>query len=343
MANISDVAREAGVSKATVSRVINGNSVVSEEMRMRVTRAMKRLNFQPNAQARSLSLKKSNFIGVIVPEIRRPFYGEIIDGIEETLVNAGYYLALCSTHNRPGHELNLARLMRERRVDGLIIVTPRELDSKTMQDLADEKFPVTLIDGTAKALVSSVIIDNYEGARVAVRHLIKLGHKRIGLIAGLDTPECRERLRGYRETLEAANIAFDPALVVRGDYLEESGASAMEQLLKLHEPPSAVFATSDLMAIGALSAIRNHDLQVPDDIALVGFDDIEPARWVTPSLTTVRQPLRQMGEIGAKKMLKILNGEEPEITRIVLSCELIERESTAPPLRKYQRDMAAWL
>lgn len=343
MANISDVAREAGVSKATVSRVINGNSVVSEEMRMRVTRAMKRLNFQPNAQARSLSLKKSNFIGVIVPEIRRPFYGEIIDGIEETLVNAGYYLALCSTHNRPGHELNLARLMRERRVDGLIIVTPRELDSKTMQDLADEKFPVTLIDGTAKALVSSVIIDNYEGARVAVRHLIKLGHKRIGLIAGLDTPECRERLRGYRETLEAANIAFDPALVVRGDYLEESGASAMEQLLKLHEPPSAVFATSDLMAIGALSAIRNHDLQVPDDIALVGFDDIEPARWVTPSLTTVRQPLRQMGEIGAKKMLKILNGEEPEITRIVLSCKLIERESTAPPLRKYQRDMAAWL
>lgn len=330
MANISDVAREAGVSKSTVSRVINCNNIVSEEMRVRVTRAMKKLDFQPNAQARSLSLKRNNFIGVIVPEIRRPFYGEIIDGIEETLVNAGYYLALCSTHNQPGHELNLARLMRERRVDGLIIVTPRELDSKTLQNLAAEKFPVTLIDGTAKALVSSVIIDNYEGARTAVRHLIKLGHRRIGLIAGLDTPECRERLRGYREALETANIAFDPSLVVRGDYLEESGASATEKLLSLHGRPSAVFATSDLMAIGALRTMRSYGLQVPDDISLVGFDDIEPARWVSPMLTTIRQPLRQMGEIGAKKMLKILNGEEPEITRIVLSGELIERESSAP-------------
>lgn len=117
----------------------------------------------------------------------------------------------------------------------------------------------------------------------------------------------------------------------------------MEKLLKLREYPSAVFATSDLMAIGALQTIRSHDLQVPDDIALVGFDDIEPARWVSPTLTTVRQPLRQMGEIGAKKMLKILNSEEPEITKIVLSGELIKRESSAPPLKKYQRDQAAWL
>lgn len=332
MATISDVAFEAKVSKATVSRVLNNYDEVSEEMRARVLRAMRKLNFQPNAQARSLSLKRSNLIGVIVPEIRRPFYGEIVDGIEETLSNAGYHLVVCSTHNRPGNELSTARLLRERRVDGLLVVTPREYDPGVWHDLLAESFPLTMIDGGVPAEISSVVVDNYEGSLAATRHLIRLGHRRIAILTGLDTPECRERVRGYRDALAEAAIAFDPALLVQGDYLEASGALAMERLLALPERPTAVFATSDLMAIGALQTLRRSGLNVPAQMSLVGFDDIEPARWVSPSLTTVRQPLRQMGEIGARKLLKILSGEEPEVTRIVLRCELIGRESSAPPM-----------
>lgn len=331
LATIIDVAVEAKVSKATVSRVLNNNEEVSEEMRSRVLRAMRKLNFQPNAQARSLSLKRSNLVGAIIPEIRRPFYGEIIDGVEETLANAGYHLVICSTHNRPGNEVNSARLLRERRADGLLVVTPREYDPNVWHDLLAENFPLMMIDGGVSADVSSVVVDNYEGSLAATRHLVGLGHRRIGILTGLNTPECRERLRGYREALDEAGISFDPALLVSGDYLEASGATAMERLLELSGRPTAVFATSDLMAIGALQTLRRHGLSVPGDISLAGFDDIEPARWLSPSLTTVKQPLRQMGEIGARKLLKILSGEEPEVTRIVLRCELVVRESTAPP------------
>lgn len=329
MPTISDVAREAQVSKATVSRVLN-NYEVSPELKGKVVRAMRKLDFQPNAQARSLSLKRSNLIGVIVPEIRRPFYGEIVAGIEETLAGAGYHLVLCSTQNRPGHEVNIARLLRERRVDGLLVVTPREYDPEIWRGLEARNFPLTMIDGSVSPGVSTVMVDNYEGSLAAARHLVELGHRRVAFIAGQDTPECRERLRGYREALTGAGLPFDPQLAVSGDYLEASGAAAMARLLELEERPTAVFATSDLMAIGALQTLRRAGLSVPEDISLVGFDDIEPSRWISPALTTVRQPLRQMGEIGARKILKVLSGEEPDVTRIVLHCDLIIRESSGP-------------
>lgn len=333
MANISDVAREAGVSKASVSRVINDCSVVSEDIRSRVLRAMRDLRYQPNAQARSLTLKRSNLIGVIVPEIRRPFYGEIVDGIEDTLTGAGYYLALCATHNRPGHEVSIARMLRESRVDGLLVVTPREFNPGVWETLLAESLPIAMIDGSVSGRFSSVVVDNYEGGLLATKHLIGLGHRRIALIAGLDTPECRERLRGYREALQEAGLTADPDLIVHGDYLEASGAKAAERLIQLKERPTAIFATSDLMAIGALQALRHYGLNVPGDVSLIGFDDIEPVRWLSPALTTVKQPLRPMGEVGARKILKVISGEETEVAKIMLHCELAVRESCAPPHR----------
>mgnify|MGYP005839761069 CR=1 FL=1 len=323
MTTILEVARAAGVSKSTVSRVLNGVPV-SEEARRRVEAAIKALNFNPNAQARGLSLRRNHLVGVVVPEIARIFYGEVLEGIESALAETGFDMIVCSTRNRRGRELSLTKLLWSKRVDGLILVTPREFSPKRLRALKGE-IPIVLVDGVSDSF-SSISVDNFAGGFIATEHLLKLGHRRIGLILGPATKESQERLRGYRKALEAYGCPFVPELIRTGDYLFASGLRAMEELLALAERPTAVFATSDLMAIGALKAAGAHGVKVPEEMALVGFDDIEAAQWTSPTLTTVRQPLRQLGEIGGRTIVKAIT-ERSEQTRISLGCTLVIRES----------------
>ena len=319
VATIKDVAEQAGVAKSTVSRVFNGASV-SQETRRRVEAVVQQLNFKPNAQARGLSLRRSHLIGVVVPEIARPFYGEILVGIESALTADGYDMVLCSTNNSKGRELALTKLLGGKRVDGLIIVTPRSISFGKLKQLQnDREMPVVLVDGSSTKF-SSVSVDSYTGSYLATEHLLRLGHRRVGLIAGLETEECRERVRGYAEALKKYGCPFVHDLVRPGDYLFTSGGRAMAELLDLAEPPTAVFATSDLMAIGALKTLESRGIAVPGDIALVGFDDIEAAQWTTPTLTTVRQPMRRLGELGGAEDRETGHGKgartHPDTTRL---------------------------
>ena len=323
MTTIMEVARAAGVSKSTVSRVLNGVPV-SEEARRRVEAAINALNFNPNAQARGLSLRRNHLVGVVVPEIARIFYGEVLEGIESAVAETGFDMIVCSTRNRRGRELSLTKLLWSKRVDGLVLVTPREFSPRRLRVLEGE-IPVVLVDGVSDSF-SSISVDNFAGGFIATEHLLKLGHRRIGLILGPLTKESQERLRGYRSALEKYGCPFSPELIRTGDYLFTSGRRAMEELLALSERPTAVFATSDLMAIGALKAAETHGVRIPEEMALVGFDDIEAAQWTSPTLTTVRQPLRQLGEIGGRTIVKAIMGKS-EQTRISLGCTLVIRES----------------
>ncbi|NLG83166.1 MAG: LacI family transcriptional regulator [Firmicutes bacterium] len=323
MTTIMEVARAAGVSKSTVSRVLNGVPV-SEEARRRVEAAIAALNFKPNAQARGLSLRRSHLIGVVVPEIARIFYGEVLEGIESALAETGFEMIVCSTRNRQGREWGLTKLLWSKRVDGLILVTPREFSPQALKSLKGE-FPVVLVDGTSDSF-SSISVDNFAGGFMATEHLLRLGHRRIGLILGPDTRESDQRLRGYKKALADYDCRFVPELIRSGDYLFDSGFTAMEELLALPERPTAVFAASDLMAIGALKAAEAHGIKVPEDLALVGFDDIEAARWTSPALTTIRQPLRQLGEIGGRTIVKAIT-KKNDPTKITLGCTLVVRES----------------
>ncbi|MGE5528149.1 MAG: LacI family DNA-binding transcriptional regulator [Patescibacteria group bacterium] len=329
MATIFEVARLAGVSKSTVSRVLNGGPV-SDGARLRVQAAIRQLRFKPNAQARGLSLRRNHLVGVVVPEIGRLFYGAILEGISAALTELGFEMILCSTRNQKGRETALTKLLSSKRVDGLLLVTPREINWRP-NDLPGE-LPVVVVDGESVRF-SSFCADNFGGGYAAAGHLIRLGHRRIGVLAGLDTVECRQRLDGYRQALREHDCPYERELIRSGDYLFESGVRGMNELLALRQPPTAVFATSDLMAVGALKALQGRGLRVPEDMALIGFDDIEAAQWTTPTLSTVRQPLRQLGELGARKVARQIMGREPELTRTTLGCELVVRESCGAWLR----------
>lgn len=324
MATIVEVAHRAGVSKSTVSRVLNGVPV-SAGARMRVETAIKQMDYKPDAQARGLSLRRTDLVGVVVPEIARMFYGPILEGIETALAETGFEMILCSTRNRRGKELSLTKLLRGKRVDGLILVTPRELPQHGRREMQGE-LPIVLVDGTSEQF-SSISVDNYAGGFAATGHLLGLGHRRIAMIAGPDTRECFERVRGYRDALAGYGVAFDPGLLRPGDYLFASGFKALAELLALPAPPTAVFAASDPMAVGALKCLEQQGLSVPGDVALVGFDDIEAARWTSPALTTIRQPLRELGESGGRAIVGMIAKKESSLSKTLLGCELVIRES----------------
>ncbi|MGE5575881.1 MAG: LacI family DNA-binding transcriptional regulator [Syntrophothermus sp.] len=332
MPTIGDVAREAKVSKATVSRVLNGIQVRHETHR-RVLEAIEKLKYRPNAQARGLPLGRTYVIGMIVPEINRDFYSAIVAGVMEILDPLNYSMILYETGNRKGKEVEYANLLRERRVDGLIVVTPREVDGRFVTDLVvNDHFPVVLVDGFVKnAPVSSVMVDNFRGAKAVTQHFLELGHRRIGFIMGLsETRESHDRFEGYRRALEKFHVEFNPAYVWHGDYSRESGKAAAGQILALPQSkrPTAIFVANDSMAVGVVEALEEADIKIPSQMALAGYDDVELAITVRPRLTTVRQPLRDMGRFGARKLINLINGEEPEATRIVLPLELVVRESS---------------
>lgn len=328
MANIYDVSKAAGVSIATVSRVLNGSTKVTEKTRQQVLRAVSELDFQPNAYARSLGQKNTQTIALVVPDLSNPFFPELARGVEDAASEAGYNLILCNSDNSLPREMSYCAMMRKRRVDGAIFITSGKTASH-ISDLDKTGVPVVLVDREPGDLpLDAVVSDNCEGGRIAAQHLLALGHVRIGIITGqLDTTTGSDRFRGFRETLQAQD-AYRPEYVAEGTYDLESGYKGMQRLWDLPEQPTAILAGNDMMAIGAMQFLASKGVDVPGEVSLVGYDDLTLASITTPRLTTVAQPKYQMGLSAAEVLLRRLEDGGGHPRRVVLQPQLIVRGST---------------
>jgi LacI family transcriptional regulator len=328
LANIKDVARLAGVSVATVSRVFNDSSLVSEPTRERVRSVAARLNYWPNGVARSLITSRTLAIGVLLPDLFGEFFSEVIRGIDRSARGKGLHLLLSSSHSDTNELITALRAMRGR-IDGLIVMAP-DVDAPAAIQASGVDFPYVLIDaGIEVADCDTISIANLEGARALVEHLVALGHRRIATITGPPgNIDARQRLEGYRQVLRARKGAWDPELEIPGDFSEPSGYAATERLLALDPRPTAVFAANDYMAIGAMGALSDAGLRVPRDMAVTGFDDIAMARYLNPPLTTVRVDAYGLGERAVERLLRAqASRTRRKPHREVLSTTLVVRGS----------------
>lgn len=326
------VAREAGVSASTVSRIINGTVNVSDGLKQAVEAAIAKFDFRPNAAARGLALGKTLTIGVVAQAIDSPFYGEGLRGIEACLRQRGYAPLFMSGN---WHEEDEDRCMREliaRGVDGIIVFAGRLSDAKLKRYAKDVSVVVTGRQLRSKGLFS-LQIDDREGAMLAVRHLVGLGHRRIAFITGSENhPDAIERLAGYRKALEEVGIEFDPRLVATGDWHEEGGLRATIGLLESKTDFTAIFCVNDQTAYGAMLGLFRKGLSVPGDVSVVGFDDLPSSGYRVPPLTSVRQSIGTLGEQSAQAILDLLAGNRPRLSPPPV--ELVVRESTATPAHR---------
>lgn len=328
---MKDVARLAGVSTSTVSHVINNNRFVSEAIREKVNAAIGQLNYAPSALARSLKLNQTHTIGMLITSSSNPFYSEVVQGVERSCYERGYSLILCNTD---GDEERLNRSLEtllQKRVDGLILMfTENHLPSpETLSRYP--AIPVVMMDWAPFAGVNDIIQENaFIGGRMATEYLIAQGYRRIACITGpLDKTTSTQRLEGYRQALQEAGMARDAGLEVTGDFEFAGGLSAMQQLLALDERPDAVFAGNDAMAVGVYQAIYRHGLRIPQDIAVMGYDDIQLAQYMTPPLTTIHQPKDELGELAIDTLLHRMKAPDAEAQVLVLTPELVVRDSVA--------------
>ncbi len=331
-----DVATHAGVSTATVSQVINhrsgGNVRISDETRQRVWGVVEALGYLPNVNARSLRTQKTSTIASIIPDITNPFYPTFQRGIQSVTRRHGYDLLTYDTDGSRVNEQRSLRLLEQGRVDGAIVVL-FHLNHEDLRPVLESDVPiVALVAGAQEAQdlpIDTIYIDNTKAAKTAISYLIDGGHTRIGMIAGIEeTPPRRNRIRGYQQALAEHHLPLDELLIQGGDFTEEGGYQGMQELLALFPRPTAVFAANDLMAIGALIAIREAGLIVPNDMAVVGFDDIPAASWVSPALTTISHAQQRLGERAAEMLFERLEDDSLERGRSVeMPFELIIRDS----------------
>ncbi|MBP9898459.1 MAG: LacI family DNA-binding transcriptional regulator [Gemmatimonadales bacterium] len=325
---IRDVARAAGVSVATVSRAVNESHLVAGETLARVRGVASRMGYVPHGAARSLVMRRTHTIGVLLPDLYGEFFSEVIRGIDQTVRKAGYH-CLVSSAQHDGTQLESALASMRGRVDGLILMSPEftgDLPRRTLQG----DFPVVLLNCPPTDLAfDSLSVANYDGAYAMVQHFIGLGHRRIAMIQGaVGNFDAAERLRGYRAALLDAGLPLGPELEVPGDFSEGSGDAATRVLLQRAERPTAIFAANDAMAIGALSALREAGVRVPEEIALGGFDDIPMARYLAPALTSVHVDISALGARTAARLLARLDrtpGHGP--IRDILPTTLVVRRS----------------
>jgi DNA-binding LacI/PurR family transcriptional regulator len=327
---IFDVAKRANVSIGTVSRVINNRDRVSPETRERILRAIQELDYHSNALAQGLASQQTDTIGLVIPQVNDPFYFGIVRGIEDTVTAAGYSLLIASQphHTSDNHYM---RLFRRGHVDALILAA-LDVSPGEVQEMAKSGLPLILIQHDAGSHIPTIQADNYGGACAMTQHLIEHSYKRIAYITGTDyTPDNQQRLRGLRDTLAKHGLNLPDSLIFRGDYLRGSGGVAMQRILALRQRPDAVFVSNDQMAADAIVAALDRGVRVPEDIAVVGFDDVPLASYVTPPLTTVRQPIYEQGIYAAKVALDMLKSdqraEQSTPPRIILPTTLVIRRS----------------
>ncbi|WJH25359.1 LacI family DNA-binding transcriptional regulator [Pseudarthrobacter defluvii] len=332
-ATISEIAREAGVSVPTVSKVLNGHAHVAAETRARVEEIIAKRDYARRPAKRK---QKAGLVDLVFPGLGSEWALEIIEGVERVAQDAGYGTVVSSL-NLDGSRIRpwLANLA-ERKSDGLLMAV-YQLDAKQIQRVKSLGIPVVLIDpvGQPGPDLTTVGAANWEGGYSATEHLLQLGHKRIAMIGGREDLQCSSaREDGYVSALRRAGIALDPALIVPGDFSMEAGEAAARKLLELPDRPTAIFTGNDGQALGAYRAARAAGLRIPEDLSIIGFDDIPAAEWVEPGLTTIRQPVVQMAETAMRALLRHLDGDEELPQRIELGTELVVRGSTAPPPRK---------
>ena len=325
---IIDVARESGVSYSTVSRVFSEFDFVKESTRQRVLDAAEKLGYVANLSARSLAGGRSRIIGLLVPGLDNGYIGEIMRGIDQELARSHYDLMLYTTHRAQGKESNYVNTITNGLSDGLLLVVPLVTGSY-LNALQEINFPYVLIDQSDPTLKSSVVdTTNWQGSYDATRYLLELGHRRIGFISGLRALHSAiDRLEGYKAALIDGGVPVLEELIVEGDFWQTGGYEAAQKLLRLPRRPTAIFASNDLSAFGAMEAIREHGLKMPDDMSIVGFDDIPQALTAHPKLTTVQQPLEQMGRVAARMLLEQIENPDRSVRKVTLATHLIIRDS----------------
>ena len=333
-----DVARIAGVSRATVSYVVNdGPRPVSKETAERVREVIRQTGYQPNALARNLRLQRTSTLGLIVPDTHNPYFSEVARGIESIAFEHGYTVLLCHSASDLERELQYVDMLHAQRVAGVIWI-PGTIKFEPYHKLKEYGIQTVVIDRLVPhEVVPAVMADNTEGGKLATQHLIDLGHRRIGYIRRpVDLSHSKGRFEGYKATLEKNGIKFDEQLVAKGGFILEDGRRAVNELLALANPPTAIFAYNDIMAIGGLRALHEAGLQVPADFSLVGFDDIAQTAFTCPALTTVHLPKFEMGQNGAKLLISLIEKQKPpEEVLTPLGVHLIVRESSGVVAPRY--------
>ncbi len=334
-ATIKEVARKAGVSTATVSRVFNNVGPVGAETRQRVQKAAKALRYTPNAVGRSLSTQRTDAIGLLLPDIYGEFFSEVIRGADQTAQQNRYHLLVSSSHKHR-EEIEAALRVMSGRVDGLILMSPH-IDAQSLKANLPINLPVVLlncyVDGVS---FDSLNIDNFGGANQMVRHLIQHGHRRIAVIKGIEKNlDAEERLRGYRQALHEGQVEQSAVLEMSGNFSEASGYDAVQKILALSPRPTAIFASNDSMAIGALGALREMAIAIPQEMALAGFDDIPIARFLSPPLTSVRVSISDLGAIAIQKLVHAIREQNKHAKQsMMIPTSLALRESCGCPKPK---------
>lgn len=330
MVTMRDVAEEAGVSKATVSHVINKTRYVSPELTQRVKETMKELGYKPNAVARSLTTRKTHTIGLIVSDISNPFFSTLVRGVEDAAVENDHSLIVCNTDETLEKEKLYIDVLIQKKMDGLIIA-PTGKSDENLKLLVEDDIPFVFVDRKIQGIESDAVLSqNVEGAYKATKYLIEQGHKKIGIILGLESVNTtKERFKGYKKALGEFNLDFDDRLAVRANSRVSGGIAATETLLSLNPRPTAIFGTNNLMTIGAMQGIKRHGLGCPKDVSLVGFDDFEWAAAFEPTLTTVLQHPYQIGSMATSKLLdRLKKGDnQNEFSEVRLPTDLIIRNS----------------
>ncbi|GGX72993.1 LacI family DNA-binding transcriptional regulator [Saccharospirillum salsuginis] len=329
MATIREVSKHAGVSVATVSRVVNGNKWVSEATRLRVLESMEELGYEPNSFARSLATNRSNTIGMVVGDLSGPFFGPMMQRAEQVIRDAGKHLIITSGHSTLEEERDAVQFLLKRRCDALILHLDLMPDEEIIELCDKSPLPIILVNRLIPELADRCVsLDNEAGGYLATRHLLDLGHTRIAHITGpLYKSDARDRLAGYRRALETAGVPYDESLVVESDYLESGGAQALDRLKRREAEFTAVVGGNDLMAIGVINALRQQGVRVPEQCSVVGYDDVVMSAYFVPALTTVRVPVDDFGADAARLALKLCEGAS-DTAQLRFQPELVERQST---------------
>ncbi|HTY01680.1 MAG TPA: LacI family DNA-binding transcriptional regulator [Bacteroidota bacterium] len=326
---IRDVAKKAGVSVATVSRVLNNSALVTDKTRNRIQSVAEKLRYIPNASARGLNTRRSDIVALLLPAVNGDFFSEVIRGADEAAGEQGYHILVSSHHNDPS-EMQAELQVIAGRVDGLLLMAPNQDAHTLRRKILPSNLPSVLLNcRPGREPLDALTVDNKTGAMEVVAHLIGHGHRRIAIIKGLkENIDSRERLEGYRQALKQYGCERLSALEIEGSFVESSGYDAVPAILNLRPRPTAVFASNDAMAVGALSALLDAGVSIPGEIALAGFDDTPGVQYLTPSLTTVKVPISDLGAQAMKRVLDKVHGRKrlkPE--HLVLPTELVIRHS----------------
>lgn len=330
---IRDIAAAAGVSVATVSRVLNGRADVSPSTRAAVLQEIRERGYVPRRTARALAGGRTGLIGLTVPFVLGDYFAQIMDGAVEALYERDARVVVCPTHHEAQREVSLLERLMHGTTDGGLLILPSESPAE-LAALRKQGYPFVVIGPRVTCDEGIPVVDcsNWAGGRMATEHLVALGHERIAAMTGpRDWCASVDRVAGYHSALLAAGLTIDPDLVIESDFTVDGGYEDGRRLLARAERPSAIFAFNDNMATGLLRAAREQGLAVPADLSVVGYDDVELARVAVPALTTVRQPLQEMGRVAATLLYRLLDGMPLDATRMELSTRLIVRSSTGPP------------